>query len=102
MADEKTDDVLYDLGRLAENSAVMDHEIQRLVVLLRSAPDKEIREYIIKAWGPEPPDFLVIAEDCRKMAIAFLRLNEAVDRFLREIQQDMSPEQLPSGDKEGP
>ena len=87
MPDEQKDptaDVLYDVGRMSEMSAFMDHEVQRLVVLLKMAPDAEARALIFKACGPQLPKFLEMAEQFRGMGVGFMRLNEAIDRLLKE------------------
>lgn len=85
MAEEDTlTEVLYDIDRMAETSALLDHEVQRFVVLLRSAPNDEARALILKACGPELPRFLEMAEEFRKTGISFLHLNEAISRLLEE------------------
>lgn len=77
-------DIMYDVSRLSEMSAFLDHEIQRFIVLLQSVPDSEARALIFKACGPQPPQFLEMAEQFRGMGVGFMRLNESVDRLLKE------------------
>lgn len=82
--EEKVADIMYDVNRLSEMSAFMDHEIQRFVVLIQSVPDPEARALIFKACGPQLPKFLEMAEQFRGMGVGFMRLNESVDRLLKE------------------
>lgn len=81
---EKVADTMYDLGRMSEMSAFMDHEIQRFIVLLQQVPDPEARALIFKACGPQLPEFLEMAEHFRGLGVGFMRLNESVDRLLKE------------------
>ncbi len=85
------DSLLYDTKRLAENSAVMDYEVQRLVVMLGSIEDEQVRDLVLTAAEKTFPDFLAKAEEFRQLAVAILRLNESIDRFLTETTHDQEP-----------
>lgn len=90
MVPEPTQD-MEDIERLAEASALMDHEIQKMVVLLRQAPP-DVRAMILET-AEEMPDYGTLREHVFEVAVAVRNLNRSIQRIMRELQEP--PEQTP-------
>lgn len=73
-----------DVERLAEASAGMDHEIQKMVVLLRQAPP-EVRAMILDT-AEALPDYPTLQESLQQVALSTRTFNQAVERIMRELR----------------
>lgn len=70
---------------LGNATALMDHEVQKAIVLLQQCPNEEALKFIFETCGEGLPQFVERAEEYGVVGIAFRSFNEALMRFHREV-----------------
>ena len=99
--DQKTG-VIQDLGHLAENSALLDYQIQRLVVLIHDVSDGDIRERLVGIMDDaigEDSAIKTISEELMSLAVIFHGIAHSVEEMLtasgvEEQGEFLSPEEI--------